>query len=221
MILKFVTEHRARFTNDHDNAIAFSWGKGTRRLAFLDLIQARCAIAGAAFIANIEAMRKLTLPGTHPVTPEMAALSATGGQLSTAVHLDIESFYLFAKIILDDIARALEFYFGAANGLAPDSHDDLSKRIVRYAEAKGLEVPPEFIASVVNLRERISDFRDQKISHEKNPRTMQGSSWGPDGHPRIMMTRIFPRETNSQQAQSEPLVELRTALDTYIGSVKR
>jgi len=153
------------------------------------------------------------------VTPEREALHTEGGRLATEVDLQIESFYLFAKIILDDVARALEFYFGSANRLALDSHDDLSKRLTQYAVAKNLDVSQQFIAKVKNLRERISDFRDQKISHEKSPRTMQGSTWGPNGHPRIMMTRIYPRDTDPQQAESEPLDELRVAIDSYLEEV--
>jgi len=153
------------------------------------------------------------------MTPELAVLHTEGGRLGTEVHLQIESFYLFAKIILDDVARALEFYFGSANGLALDSHDDLSKKLTRYAVARNLDVSPKFIAKVVNLRERICDFRDQKISHEKSPRTMQGSMWHADGHPRIMMTRIYPRDTDPQQAESEPLDELRVAIDSYLEEV--
>lgn len=183
MIPKFVSEHRGRFLNDHDNAFAFSWSKVTRRLAFLDLIQARCAQVGAAFVANTEALQTMTKPGTHPVTPDMAVLQAAGAQLSIQVHLEIESFYLFAKILLDDVARAIEFYFGPAKRLALDSHDDVSKRLPAYAAAKGLAVPQEFVDRVMNLRERISDFRDQKISHEKSPRTMQGTMWNADGQP--------------------------------------
>jgi len=219
MIPDFVSEHRSRFTVDHDNAFAFSWGKVTRRLAFLDLIQAQCTQVGAAFIANTEAARALIKPGTHPVTHELALLQAAGAQLNIQVHLEIESFYLFAKITLDDVARAIEYYFGPAKGLALDSHDDLSKRLSAYAAAKGLVVPQEFVDRVVNLRERISDFRDQKISHEKSPRTMQGTTWQMGGQPRIMMTRIFPRATDPQQAESEPLPDLRVAIDAYLANV--
>lgn len=219
MIPEFVIEQRDRFTNDHNNAFAFSWAKVTRRLAFLDIIQARYEQVGAAFIANSTASRKLVKPGTQPVTPDMMALHHEGARLGTELHLEIESFYLFAKIVLDDIARAIEFYFGSASGLALDSHDDLSKRMEKYAAAKGLAVTAELVAAIVNLRERVSDFRDQKISHEKSPRTMQGTSWKGEGSPTIMMTRIFPRETDPQQAESEPLGDLRTAIDRYIQGV--
>jgi hypothetical protein len=40
MFPKFVSEHHGRFASDHDNTFAFSWGKVTCRLAFLDIIGA-------------------------------------------------------------------------------------------------------------------------------------------------------------------------------------
>ena len=37
--------------------------------------------------------------------------------LTTRLHLEIESFYLFAKILLDKVAHFVEFYFGPGRKL--------------------------------------------------------------------------------------------------------
>ncbi|MET4802840.1 hypothetical protein [Bradyrhizobium sp. LB11.1] len=110
-LAEFISTHRERFGDVDTNIFAFAWGKVTRRLEFLAIIEARYLEASAAFIANTEAGRKLTKPGTHPVTPEQHALQKAALPIVTDLHLQIESYYLFAKIVLDDIARAFEHYF--------------------------------------------------------------------------------------------------------------
>jgi hypothetical protein len=72
---------------------------------------------------------------------------------------------LFAKILLDKIARAIEFYFGTV----PDSHDDFVKHLDRYVRAKDLSLPRGFKQDLQGLKREISDFRDYQIAHEKSP----------------------------------------------------
>lgn len=216
-LIDFIGSHRERFELTHSNIFAFSWSKITRRLAFLDIIEGKYVEASSAFIANSEAARKLVQPGTHPVGPELQALHEAAIPLSAEVHLQIESYYLFAKIILDDAARAVEYYFGLARSLPLDSHDDLAKNLDGYAVARGLRVPPELSAAIADLKLRISDVRDYKISHEKSPRTMTGTMWDHDsGLTRIMMTRLYPRETDPRQFETEPLPNLRQSIHNYL-----
>jgi hypothetical protein len=224
-LTKFISTHRNRFVTDQGNIFVFSWGKVLRRGDFLKTIEARYIAASAAFVANsqrqMEESKKLG-SGPVPVPPELAALMEAGQGLSAKVHLEIESYYLFAKIVLDDIARAIEYYFGKQRGLAIDSHDDLTKRIRQYAAAKGLTLSDDFVAAMEDLKKRVCDFRDQNIAHEKSPRTMQGTSWGPDGAARIMGNRIYPNEKeiqNSIQTQTDTPPQLATAIESYLDFV--
>lgn len=91
-------------------------------------------------------------PGTHPVGPELAALHEAAITLGAEVHLQIESYYLFAKIILDDVARAIEYHFGAAGGLPLDSLDDLARSLAQYSAQKDITVAPELIAAIADLK---------------------------------------------------------------------
>jgi len=214
----FIASHRDRFDWKENNIFAFSWAKVTRRLEFLAVIESRYRELSAAFIANSEATRALAKPGTHPVTAEQAALHQQGYQLGIQVHLEIEAWYLFAKIVLDDVARAVEYYFGPARGLALDSHDDLCARIEKYVEAKSLTVETELLAKAAELKRRISDIRDYQISHEKSPRTMQGTTWSGAGGVCIQLGRLFPKESE-MPVQTEDLIELRTELERYLDLV--
>jgi hypothetical protein len=219
-LFDFVGSERERFEITQDNIFAFSWAKISRRLAFLDIIERRYLDASDKFIANSEAVRKLTLPGKHPVTPEQQALHDEAIPLGADVHLQIESYYLFSKIMLDHVAHAIEYYFGPAAKLPLDSHDDLSRSLNGYAAAKGLTVSAELTATIADLKRRISDVRDYKISHEKSPRTLSGTGWNhTDRLATIMMTRIFPRESDPGQFDSEPLPALRQSLHDYLSVV--
>jgi hypothetical protein len=135
----FVEAHRERLKAEHGNIFAFSFSKVIRHWRFLEIIHHRHAEASAAFAANTQALlRSIPPKGRGVFTPEQAELYVAGDRLSVATHLEVEFFYLFAEILLDDVARAIEYYFGAARNLPLDSHDDLSKNLVKYAEAKEL-----------------------------------------------------------------------------------
>jgi hypothetical protein len=142
-----------------------------------------------------------------------------GRRLGTDVHLEIESYYLFAKIVLDDVARAIEYYFGSAPRCALDSHDDLSKRLAAYAAKKGLIVSNELIAMVADLKRRISDVRDYQISHEKSPRTSRATSWDERGGIHMILGRLYPKNSDPEQSQTENLATLRTAIDEYLDAI--
>ena len=132
--------------------------------------------------------------------------------------MEIESFYLFAKIFLDDVARAIENYFGPARGLALDSHDDLEKRLERFAATKGLIILDGLNEAISDLRKRVADFRDQEVAHEKSPRTMRGLTWGPNGEVSFVSTRLFPKQSD-KQTNSKSLNSLANALQEYISEV--
>jgi hypothetical protein len=214
----FISSHRDRFDWKENNIFAFSWAKVTRRLEFLNIIETRYRELSGAFIANSQQMHALVKPGNHPVTSEQAGLHQQGYQLTIQVHLEIEAWYLFAKIVLDDVARAIEYYFGPARGLALDSHDNLCSRIEDYAEAKSLTLSPELVVKAAELKRRISDVRDYQISHEKSPRTMQGTSWSGSGGVCIHLGRLFPKE-GEMGVQTEDLIELRAELERYLDLV--
>jgi hypothetical protein len=113
------------------------------------------------------------------------------------LHLEIESFYLFAKILLDKIAHALEFYFGLGRKKSLDSHDGLVKNFAQYAEVKCLTLPSDFMTIAARLKTDVSDYRDYEIAHEKSPRRMSGTVFDAEGRMRIVATSLYPTEQRS------------------------
>jgi hypothetical protein len=50
-------------------------------------------------------------PGSHTITDEQLSMLAEMNELGLTLHMEIESFYLFTKILLDRVANYLEFFF--------------------------------------------------------------------------------------------------------------
>jgi hypothetical protein len=82
---------------------------------------------------------------------------------TTLIHLEIENFYPFAKILLDKIAHSLEFYFGPGRKKSLDFYNGLVKNFPSYAVAKRLRLPADFMTIAAGLKKDISDYRDYEI----------------------------------------------------------
>jgi len=211
----FIESERARFINTDSNKFAFSFFQIARYYEFIRTIISRHDDAGLKFVANTLAFTAAVPSGDGSLTHEQQALLEEGRRLTSLVHLEIESFYLFAKILLDKIARSIEFYFGPVRGRALDSHDDLVKNFGIYSATKKLRVPggmPELSSS---LKKDVSDFRDYEIAHEKSPRRVSGTVIGADGRTKLASINIYPTP-NDRQVESKNLDGLLTAIDAYI-----
>lgn len=216
---KFIEEHRDRFDNNHNNLFAFAFGQAMRYYEFLEIIHERYLSSTARYIANTKAMQANTPRGTHPISPELASIQKAGYGLSVIVHLEIESYYVFAKILLDKLARAIEFYFGPVRKLPLDSHDDLTKHITGYSHAKSLELPPPLHSIIKQLKEDISDYRDYEISHQKSPRALKATVFSlVDDTARISTMMYTPKDSDKQVDSKHP-PELLIQLNRYIDCI--
>jgi hypothetical protein len=101
-----------------------------------------------------------------------------------AVELDIESFHVFAKILLDRWAVFVARYFGAQPGFKHGAHGWLTAgRLAQYAAAKGLTpVPPRLEQLVESLQRRVIGYRNDGIVHGKATNVYRSfSATGLDG----------------------------------------
>jgi len=157
-------------------------------------------------------------PGIRRVTPEQARRMDKSSRLTTRLHLEIESFYLFAKILLDNIARFIYVYFGEERGIGLESHHALAKHHKKYFEAKGLVVPDGLSESLALLEKEICDYRDKEISHELSLRRIRGTAWGGSGAARIAAGVIYPHK-GDKMATSAELPQLMSGINNYIRQV--
>src|SRR4030095_8890693 len=113
-LTEFIRTERERLALEDNNRFGTAFYPLTRYYEFLLIIVERYHTASEVFMKNSRALQSLTKPSTHPTTSELLRLHEEGYALTSRLHLEIESFYLFAKILLDKVAHALEFYFGPA-----------------------------------------------------------------------------------------------------------
>ncbi len=214
----FILSERERFGGEDNNKFAMSFSQISRYSAFRDVVLTRYEEASRQFFENTKAMRAAIVPGTRPVSSAGMTLHEEGIRLTILLHLEIETFYLFAKILLDKIAHSLEFYFGQGRRKPLDSHDDLVKNLASYAEEKGLKLPSDFMALAAVLKKDISDYRDYEIAHEKSPRRMRATIFDADGNMRIAGVSLYPTEKD-QQVESKVLHDLSKDMAIYIDRV--
>jgi|GEM_PF-1690829 len=219
-ISAFIDKERNRFENQHNNMFAYSWSAIVRYRDYLNIILERYKTASQDFIQNHKAQQALVRPGNHPMTQEQMKLAQEGAEISARLHLEIETFYLFAKILLDKVVHAIGFYFGPGRGISLDSHDDLSKDLAAYIELKELVSDSSLSDSFQKCKTEISDYRDYQIAHEKSPRTMRGTMFSLDGsNVRMFLGQIYPRETDKNQIESGTPDALLQLIDEHISNV--
>ena len=187
---------------------------------FLLIILSRYEETNEGMVAIHEEERKLTSAkaGITRVTPEQGRLMAESSRLTTLVHLEIESFYMFAKVFLDNVARFLYVYFGQERGVGLKSHHNLSTHHEKYFEAKGLVIPEGLSKSVTLLKESICDYRDNEISHELSLRRIRATGWTGSGGARIVGGITRPRKGDTTATSAE-LPQLMEVINTYIQQV--
>jgi len=219
-----------RFQYADINAFAENLAPALRYYEFLLVIIDRYEEVNKGLVAIHEEERKLmsAKAGISRVTPDQGHLMVKSSELTTHLHLEIESFYLFAKILLDNVTRFLYVYFGPERGVGLKSHDALAKEHKKYFEAKGLVVPNGLSESIALLKKNICDYRDKKISHELSLKTQKATAWSGSGGARIVVsetkkdnnTAVVWRFAFNSASTSAELPQLMDKINRYIGQVK-
>jgi hypothetical protein len=143
------------------------------------------------------------------------------GIAGVLVQLDIESFYLFAPILMNRVEHTIQQYFGKE-----ESHPLFNKRnggsqfvekFVEYCIAKSLTGYDELLSLAKKLRSTFTKCRNEQITHLKNPYGMPGVGNGIVTY----MTPINPIQNDlvpNGYIQTQPLLEILNELDVYITS---
>ena len=212
-IRDFADAEANRFEENQGSKIRMSAGQVARYREFIQVIFERFCKLHGQWVAHCKTAQDNFTPGTRSPTSLDIEDYHTGYALTVHLHLETETFYLFAKILLDRSAHFLEFYFGQARGLPLDSHDKLAKHLDRYATQKELDVSTELRSLIHASKARISDYRDYHISHDKSPYTMRGTLLTGDGK---MVMSVHKRQ---QQIDSEDVRDLVAFIDEYLEAI--
>ena len=214
----FVENERYRFTDTDGNLLGLSVYQIMRYHEFLTIILERHAVTTKTYLSLHRANMTDFSEGSREVArDEMLGLGELFKYM-TLVQLEVESFYLFAKILLDRTAHFVELFFGRVRKLSLDSHDKLTKNIESYAFRKGLTIHPSLLELMRRMRVDVSDHRDYGIAHEKSPRTVRTIWLSSDGPLSILYNRVLPTNSDKYLA-TRPLSELFDDLDKYLAEI--
>jgi hypothetical protein len=154
---------------------------------------------------------------TDDLTADELALHDEVGVNGLTVYLRIETFYVFAKILLDRLARLIPHYFGHADGVPLSKHRQLPTALPAFAERKGLTLPPALTEQADELQRRISDYRDKTITHGHSPRTYRGTALSLNtGEAMISTHRLYPERAADAPRQSETPRTLLPLIENYV-----
>jgi hypothetical protein len=151
-------------------------------------------------------------------TDEVQALH-DGEHLAAVLHLRIETFYVFAKVLLDKLAQAIEGFFGEGRTASLSKHSKLRANLREYVNQKGLSSPDEILDLAESLDQRIVAYRDYYVVHDQSARSFKATMFDGEGRTRIAAGRLYPRESEMEGVQSEVLHDLMEGIEEYIASV--
>jgi hypothetical protein len=222
ILSEFINNERDQYTTKDNNLFAISLGQALRYYNFLIIIANRYKKVSTKMVSTLMKLHRELKPADNgkPTTmnDEQMRLMEESNRLTNLVHLEIENFYMFAKIFLDKIALFIQNYFGTARGISLVSHHKWTNNHEKFRSAKDLIYPQGFSQSIIFLKEHICDYRDKQISHLHSQKIIKGTSWDDAKLTRIASGQIYPTETeNKVQTQSSgELLGLMQAIDTYI-----
>jgi len=214
----FIETYRSRMDNKNNNLFAASAGAWWRYYEFLTIILARYDHSNASYVeAQKRFMQLVKRPEaagtTRPMTPEDTEAWQHSVAHMIVLHLDIETFYLFAKILLDRIADTFGMMFRVNWKSSGSSYSDLSKRFETLCREKRLEILPDNLPTLISkLWEAIIAYRNQEIEHPRAPRF-----WGTLASPGQQSSSIVvgARQTEDPHALLRMLEEYIEAMRTF------
>ena len=213
----FVGSERELYEDDHNNKVAMSLSQVTRYLRFVDIVHSRYAEVSksCAQASRRRFGENKQKSGTGILTADEIDQLTQEAELFERLHLEIESFFIFATIALDKIAHFVEDYFGPARGLSLKSHGKWHKSVTNFAREKGIQLPEQMPFTMESLQRQVIDHRDKHVTHQRNPRTMFATYGTADDAMRIGTTHLYPRGSDAQ-AKSPHVDDVVANLDSYV-----
>src|SRR5260221_7489849 len=104
-IRNYIAKERDRFETQHNNMFAFSLEEIARYQDFISIIFLRYKHTSEIHLNAIKEFQNSIKGKSGVFTDEQMQLDLNMGKSQMMLQLEIESFYLFAKILLDKISR--------------------------------------------------------------------------------------------------------------------
>ncbi len=213
----FIDQERWRFDTRDNNLFHFSFREIVTYRSFLDIVRSRSDAVGREYLDCIEAYSK-SLEGSvsgNYLTPAQQAMLDRWRALSLGLRLEIETWHLFASILLDRVSAAIGFYFEGAPSEAWARHSKLTKRLEAYARSRNISVPERFLELASSLKTSIMEFRHEQVVHEKSLRAIRATGFQTGQGPRLLLSNLYPTPAD-QQHESLHLAEAAVMIDDYL-----
>jgi len=221
-LLDFIKSERNRFSIYDNNRFANSFSSIARYYKFLSITSSEYQKLVSEYSKAFFDFQKTTNkePGIHTLSDKQIELNSTMNDLGTKVQLKIETYYQFAKILLDKIAFSIDLYFGfqqiSHHKLTQNYKKTGKSRIENYCQIKGLKFDQKLLNKMIYLQNDISEFRDKKITHCPCPRII----YGVDIDGKMIITKIYPKDRDGETMKiSKKLGELKKEIDEYIEEI--
>jgi hypothetical protein len=209
------------------NLLNGSLGAWQRYFSFLRIIRERYLRATVPYVEGVQAhMQGLQSPASGDGQPTVRSLTADEileaqglGVMAAAIHLDIESFFVFANILLDRVASTCRYYFWKR---ADWNHRQLTERFTKICEQREFSLPDsELLLIPSKLHAMIVSYRNARVEHVEDPRLLFGTMWGLDKKARIAPTLLYPAIGEAETAQTPPgdIDEIMRVLELYLCSM--
>jgi uncharacterized protein YfbU (UPF0304 family) len=212
------------------NILNSSLAAWLRYFRFLEVTRNRYAEISTAYVDAVHRQLERTQKevqqagaGTsRPVTAEEWEEMQRTAELGIRLHLEIESFYIFANILLDRVASTFRFYFWKRSDW---NHRHVMDNLEKVCTEKPLRVPSkDLLAMPRKLGELIVQYRNKRIEHVEEPRLIFGTAWGPNKKAKILANILYPTQEEAEkmaqfQQSTGDLDEVLQMLDTYMVAI--
>jgi hypothetical protein len=205
------------------NLLNSSLSAWLRYYGFLEIIRSRYEQMSTPYVEAVKLQMERTKadvvigqPSSRYLTQEELLEMQRLGQVAQRLHLDIESFYVFANILLDRIASTFRYYFWRKPQW---NHRQLVQRIAKICEEKPLSaVPIDILTIPADLQRHVVNYRNTRIEHVEEPRFQFATMWNSDKKAKIYPTLLYPEqgEVESLQYSTGDINELLALIGRYI-----
>ncbi|TMD33781.1 MAG: hypothetical protein E6I89_16670 [Chloroflexi bacterium] len=219
----FIDSERWLFETRDSNRFHVAFREVSLYRSFLTIVRSRADVVGAeAERSHLELSESLR-GGAGAVSAESEVLMERVGDLNVNLRLEIESFHLFANILMDRSAAAIGFYFLGAPSRAWRSSAWLADRLAELAAQDRAVVPGALVPALQALRQDLSNFRNEHIVHDENLRSVRGTGFRTGEGARLTLVKLYPTGDEllpeSRQPESRPLADLERLIDDYLVAV--
>jgi hypothetical protein len=199
-------------------------GHCNRYLGFVRVVVERYEAANESYIGHAERIKAALMAestGSRRLTEDETDALLAKWTLAESLQLEIESFYLFAKILLDRVADVVCLYFDNPRPSKGSSHSFLVNRafdrICRTRSIDGRALVP----SLEDLDRRVVQHRNDVVEHLADPRWSPGMGWGADRRVKVSMGLVAPKadEPDYDTRTTEDPAALLKEIEAYIVAV--